>query len=333
MMNKTLPTLITLLVLSTARHTHKGINTDGRKSDALLRLINPISSLLLTRVLLLFAMISLLLNGTSYAQDCSTYTAWSTQDTPPTNQTVSSPDVRWLDAAYFAGGTIGGGNELYTANYGSTTAKLDDINSRCPPGETPCFKQWVSVGTCTVLPIELLSFSAEERIDDVILTWVTVTETNNDYFVIERSHNTTDWFVVGTVNGAGNSTDQLTYTLPDSRPLPGTSYYRLKQVDFDGAFSYSDIEAVNFGRGGSSIQVFPNVSNSQVNYVVESSKSGRLTLQVYDILGRELKRETYEVTEGTNFFSNIIDAAPGKYIISILKDDGTFYKDALIIVE
>jgi len=96
----------------------------------------------------------------------------------------------------------------------------------------------------TVLPIELLHFSAKAIGSQVLLNWSTATELNNDYFTIERSVNGINWEVVDMVNGQGTTTQQSNYELLDTRPFTGISYYRLKQTDYDGDYSYSSLAAV-----------------------------------------------------------------------------------------
>src|SRR5690606_38659659 len=96
-----------------------------------------------------------------------------------------------------------------------------------------------------VLPIQLLSFTAKPIDNKEVLTqWTTATETNNDFFTVERSVDALNFKEIGTVNGAGNSNNAIKYRFSDKNPFAGTSYYRLKQTDFDGKFSYSEIESV-----------------------------------------------------------------------------------------
>ncbi|MGB6036117.1 MAG: hypothetical protein WBG42_07600, partial [Cryomorphaceae bacterium] len=116
----------------------------------------------------------------------------------------------------------------------------------------------------TPLPIELISFDAELRGTYVDLDWETATEINNDYFVVERAGENLDWKPILTVTGAGNSNSLLAYSEKDRQPLDGLSYYRLKQVDYDGEFSYSEPVAVFNNQVESSHDVFmyPNPSTS-----------------------------------------------------------------------
>jgi len=101
-----------------------------------------------------------------------------------------------------------------------------------------------SVGSEVPLPIELISFKAACNKGSVYLKWVTASEINNDYFTLERSTDAINWTIIGTVDGAGNSNQNINYSYVDNEPYNGVSYYRLKQTDFDGQFKYSNIIAI-----------------------------------------------------------------------------------------
>jgi len=121
------------------------------------------------------------------------------------------------------------------------------------------------------LPIELLSFDAKKGDGFYVdLSWITASEQNNDYFTVEHSQFGKDWYEVGIVKGAGNSNSILKYKLRDNKPFEGLSYYRLKQTDFDGSFTYSDIRVVNFTSESPEILVYPNPSNGR--YHVKAQK-------------------------------------------------------------
>lgn len=97
----------------------------------------------------------------------------------------------------------------------------------------------------TPLPIELLSFNAKVDGTATYLTWSTTTEINNDYFIVEKSYNGHDWEEVTRIKGAGNSNEVISYHYRDDNFKSSTIYYRLKQKDYDGKYSYSDIISVN----------------------------------------------------------------------------------------
>lgn len=105
---------------------------------------------------------------------------------------------------------------------------------------------WVTAGPDdgNYLPIELISFAATPQAGTVVLNWSTATELNNDFFTIERSVDGFSWEDLLSISGAGTSIHRLDYSAKDVRPYAGLSYYRLKQTDFDGQFSRSNIVSV-----------------------------------------------------------------------------------------
>ncbi|MFN5183895.1 MAG: hypothetical protein ACK5D5_12815 [Bacteroidota bacterium] len=100
--------------------------------------------------------------------------------------------------------------------------------------------------TCAVLlPIELIEFKAKQINKSVELNWITASEKNNAFFTVERSKNGEDWYPVSFINSQGNSSVYQYYKTYDYSPFTGNSYYRLKQSDFDGSYSYSNVILLN----------------------------------------------------------------------------------------
>ena len=184
------------------------------------------------------------------------------------------------------------------------------------------------------LPVELLEFKAtpNSAIKKIDLLWVTASEINNDYFVIERSTNASDWIPLDSVNGAGNSNAVLSYHYPDNNPYSGTSYYRLKQIDNDGTTEYSNIEVVNF-EGLEIISLFPNPSSGEVSISIKSSETGTLELKAYDSVGKLVSNEVFQVNEGVSNINTQINAADGKYFISVMMGNGQYYDYDVIVID
>gem|GEM_PF-2304680 len=99
------------------------------------------------------------------------------------------------------------------------------------------FSKWPTA----LLPIELLNFSAELKNNLALLKWSTLSEINNDFFEIQKSTDLNLWYPIGIVNGAGNSSTVTDYSFMDIDPIESKTYYKLKQVDFDGNYSYTYI--------------------------------------------------------------------------------------------
>jgi hypothetical protein len=124
---------------------------------------------------------------------------------------------------------------------------------------------WTSDFVNYMLPIELTVFSCRIEDNKPKLNWQTVSESNNEKFEIERSSDGAHFQKIGEVAGARNSTRPLDYSWIDSSIISGLVYYRLKQVDFDGAFSYSDICEVQIN-SKQTAHVFPNPFNDKINF-------------------------------------------------------------------
>jgi hypothetical protein len=141
----------------------------------------------------------------------------------------------------------------------------------------------------TALPIELLSFDAKVKGDQVNLSWSTASETNNDYFTIEKTIDGKLFEQVAIIDGAGNSQYTLHYSTVDEEPYPGVSYYRLKQTDFNGDFDYSEFVAVEYLEKLEA-KIFPNPSNGKLlNLSLSQVPVGQeLMLRIYNTMGLEV---------------------------------------------
>lgn len=193
------------------------------------------------------------------------------------------------------------------------------------------FSPWILVYKTKPLPVELLTFDAayNKKTGFVDLVWTTASETNNDYFTVERSSDNLNFETVITRNGAGNSNQVLYYYDADKEPLPGLSYYRLKQTDFDGAFTYSQTETVMISSENYIVTINPNPVNDHINVSVISHEQQCLKLKFFDIYGNLLKETNMDVLPGGNL--KIIPAetfAPGVYFMRI---DGTMVNIKFVI--
>lgn len=180
-----------------------------------------------------------------------------------------------------------------------------------------------SFGACP-LPIELIEFKSECQNSAVVLKWITGSETSNKYFNIERSYDAKHFESIGNLKAAGNSMQKLTYNFTDERPLRGTSYYRLGQVDFDGSSTYSSIIETEDCKNkvDGDFQIFPNPSNAILNVNIRNVSSG-CRLLIYNCIGEIIIEQALENE------MNAIDVSKfneGIYFIKILGDAGVFTK-------
>ena len=148
------------------------------------------------------------------------------------------------------------------------------------------------------VPIELLNFNANQLGKQVKLDWQTATEINNDFFLIERTADGINFETIDTIGGAGNSIHTLSSFTFDEVPLKGVSYYHLKQVDFNGDFSFSQLRSVNFDGSEIILDSYPNPSFGEDIDITLSGFDGTadmLHIAIYDGLSRLIYQEESNV--------------------------------------
>jgi hypothetical protein len=162
--------------------------------------------------------------------------------------------------------------------------------------------------TQTYLPIELLNFNAKATNENTVqINWQTASEINNDYFTIEKSKDGLNWKKLIDIDGAGNSSALLSYESIDRFLLMGISYYRLKQTDFDGQFSYSQIRSVQINKPiNSSVTIYPNPVENEVTIVGNSLDLDQI--KIINALGQNVTS-----------FTKIISNEESKLVIDLSK--------------
>jgi hypothetical protein len=149
-----------------------------------------------------------------------------------------------------------------------------------------------------ILPVELLYFLAEESKNNVELAWATASEKNNDHFTVYRSLDGNNWEEISRVTGAGNSNNINNYTFTDNNPLNGTSYYKLRQTDFDGRYEDFKIVSVNIQLTQTQVTLYPNPATDyiNVNYLVASS-ANEISINIFNASGKLLISSTHDNNE------------------------------------
>lgn len=164
------------------------------------------------------------------------------------------------------------------------------------------------------LPATLTSFSIESSGEHVILTWTTIDEINCDYYLIQRSRDQGFWFDVSTVDAAGNSNNPVDYDFTDNEPLPGSSFYRLVQVDSNGESEVLAVDKIDIVVIAD-IEIYPNPSDTEVFLEIDGGTNG-VEVIVKDLAGNEILFEAQRFNP-EKIRLNTSDLQNGIYIIKV----------------
>lgn len=157
------------------------------------------------------------------------------------------------------------------------------------------------VGATVPLPVELVSFQANKAGDQRIRTeWITASETNNDYFTIEKTLDGIHFEEVGRVRSAGNSTHLNHYALEDTNPYSGVSYYRLKQTDVDGSETYSNMVSVHNFEMLDQLHIVPNPVEKNGTLNFSASEGGIMAIEIRDVTGSKIVETSVSIQKGEN---------------------------------
>lgn len=188
--------------------------------------------------------------------------------------------------------TPSAGQTFPVMNFGSRTGTFASVT--IPPVSGLSFtvsyvSTSVSISAAVTLPVELIDFTAKPVENSVFLNWKTASELNADRFEVERSKDGFTFEKIGEKQAAGTTTAQQSYSFIDENPLPGMNYYRLRQVDFDGAFEYSKVVSVDFQNlheFESPVRAYPNPVTDFL--YIELPTDGGFQVEFFDVTGRRL---------------------------------------------
>lgn len=180
---------------------------------------------------------------------------------------------------------------------------------------------------CTVLPVELLSFTVDSREVENKLEWSTATELHSAYFELQHSIDGSEFQNIAELQAAGNSSTQLNYTHLDQNPVNGVNYYRLKQFDQDGTFAYSSIVVATNRFDEFNVQDPVQTANGTLDVEVHAANPGALSFELYDLTGRRILLQNANYDMGVDHLNIRIDRiAIGTYVYRVMDKGGKMLK-------
>lgn len=167
-----------------------------------------------------------------------------------------------------------------------------------------------------VLPITISRWDAYNQEKSVLLEWSTASEEDNDYFTIERSTNGVSWVAIGKVKGAGTTTMENYYSFEDKKPVGGISYYRLKQTDYNGEYSYSSVKCIN--RPDNANDNFIVYTKQDANaFIVEGEVIAACPIEIYNTAGSRIYNVSFNTLSVNKVLINVNDLPAGTYFVKI----------------
>jgi len=207
----------------------------------------------------------------------------------------------------------------------SSVSPVISANSIVVSGLTS-FSSFTGTDVNNPLPVELLYFDATKTKDYVLLEWETASEKDNDYFQIERSEDGIKFNAIGKVTGAGDSKVKIEYKYKDEEISDGKIYYRLRQVDFDGDFEYSEVVSVGGQSLNNQLELYPNPANDFINLRgnIINQNLEDVQLILYTVEGQLISQNNYTYELLSNEISiSINNLSKGIYLLEAKSNDFT----------
>jgi hypothetical protein len=252
-------------------------------------------------------------------------TSWVTIGTPQVADfyTMTSPKTNAIFTGIPAGKTqvyfrvISATAATFTANSNFTGTHYASQSDVC---QNYSVSTAIAADIVCPLPIELISFTGQKTSSANVLNWSTISEKDNDYFVLERSTNGKDFIAIATIEGNGTSTSGHSYQFIDNNPPSENVYYRLKQVDFNGTYHFSNVIVIEASKT-EDVFIYPNPNNGSFNISFMNAGQSYI-LDITDLTGRQVYHGIGETTGSME----LDEFVPGLYIVKATINDQVVVK-------
>jgi Secretion system C-terminal sorting domain len=205
----------------------------------------------------------------------------------------------------------------YTVKYGAIKTNLCEAVSRQ-------YSLYMKSFNFNTLPVELSGFSVAKKDNGAVINWATATEINNEWFEIERSTDGKEFTTIALLGGNGTTAEKSNYSFTDKLKNVTASvvYYRLKQIDIDGNFTYSSVRTLkltNENAKAAAINIFPNPVTDHFKLSVNEPVEKDAVINVYDFAGKKVFSQIIANNKGNNFFNvdGLGKLVPGAYTVQL----------------
>lgn len=193
--------------------------------------------------------------------------------------------------------------------------------------------QPINTGQTALLPVELIDFNIVSKKKALNLTWQTASEVNNAGFELQRSSDGKNFQNIIFVEGKGNTNEQQEYSYADKELRSGQLYYyRLKQIDYDGRFEYSEVITAKLEGTATTGTFFPNpTATGQTVLSYPALEEGQLNLEVFDASGKQLLIQAHQVVKGENNLDlNFSDLGSGMFFVRMEQNGQSSYQKLIL---
>jgi hypothetical protein len=211
------------------------------------------------------------------------------------------------------------GTDVIAGNTGSANSG--------PVGSSDFYRSWTLSSSNSPLPIDISAFKADCDNGTALIQWTSLSELNNAYYTVTKTMDNIHFETVGTIKGAGTTSQPTNYSLTDYAPFPGTSYYFLSQTDFDN--TTTQVSTIPFSGCASNptttIYAY-NTTNSSVIVQINSVAADNFNISLVNMLGQTITSQNHAVALGSNQIPLNFTLSPGIYIINVKNDKYNYSK-------
>lgn len=256
---------------------------------------------------------------------------------------VATPRPGSTGQIYFEAGNTSGNNLSYyvpaggimTLKYTAITSMTTAANLHTSVGNYVANTLVSSadnvVSVSTTLPVHFISFKGSRNDEKVMLNWVTAQEMNIGAFEVQRRNGNGDFITIGQVAPSGTPDSRASYSFVDGSAPAGTNHYRIKEVDIDGRYEFSNIVSILPNRSIKTAKTFPNPFTNYTNVTISSAKAQSVRLLLSDVSGKTVWVKNENCVKGTNtiLLDQTNHLKPGTYFLRIITEEGSYQEEII----